>query len=290
MNESPKVKLTAISWMVFNCFLAASMATIMKHASNDYSISSLMAGYNVIATIITYIWFVRSGESLRTEVFHLHLFRGILITISYFLYFYAIQLTKIANVVAIGYTDMVLTCLFSYIFLSEAINKVNAINLVLSLIGALLIIRPDTDIVNKGALFALMFTILWSFGNILVKMMGRKDSVLKQLFYSNFFMSIFSSSVAIYEGSLGEVMNAEILYWILPLAIMLIIQSFGLFKALNTARASIIMPFIVTNVIFGIILGYLFFDEVQKITSMIGTILVVAVSIYQIIYIRIGKF
>lgn len=289
MDEAPKVKLTAISWMVFNCFLAASMAAIMKYASTHYSVSSLMAGYNIIATIITFFLLIKFGEDFSTKLFHLHLLRGVIITISYFLYFYAVQYTKLANVVAIGYKDMVLTCLFCYIFLGEKLTRVNMINLALSFIGAMLIIRPDADVVNKGAILALMFTILWSLGNVIVKMICKHDSVLKQLFYSNLFMSIFSLSVSIYQRNYTEIFDFKILYWILPLAIMLVVQSFGLFKALNTARASIIMPFIVTNVIFGIIFGYVFFGEIQSLISMIGTFLVVAVSIYQIIFIRMGK-
>lgn len=289
MNESPKVKLIAISWMVLNCFMASSMAVVMRYASDDFNVSSLMAGYNIIATILTYIWVVRSGESLRTEVFHLHLLRGILITSSYFLYFHAIKLSKIANVLAIGYTDMVLTCLFAYIFMGEAISRANAINLVLSFMGALLIIRPDSDIINKGALLALVFTILWSLSNIIVKVISKKDSILKQLFYSNFFMAIFSFCVSMYEKPLIGALNPEILYWITPLAIMVMVQSFGLFSALNKARASIIMPFSVTNVIFGTAFGFIFFGEVQKLTSMIGSVMVIGVSLYQIIYIRIGK-
>ena len=70
---------------------------------------------------------------------------------------------------------------------------------------------------------------------------------------------------------------------------MLLVQSFGLFKALNIARAFVVMPFIVTIVIFGNLFGYLLFGEVLDMIEISGTILIIAMSIYQIVFVILKK-
>ncbi|MGV2433138.1 MAG UNVERIFIED_CONTAM: hypothetical protein LVQ98_07750 [Rickettsiaceae bacterium] len=77
--------------------------------------------------------------------------------------------------------------------------------------------------------------------------------------------------------------------WVVLLGLMIFAQYFALFKALSLAKTTIIMPFFVVGVIFGNILGTIFFGETQEYIEIIGTIFVIAVNIYQIILIKLGK-
>lgn len=289
ISESANVKLIAISWMVFNCILAAAVPVIIKFTHGDFALSALMAGYNLISTIITICWVHLLGCGFKTSKFHLHFIRCLLATAAYFIYFHAINLTSLANAVAMGYTDAVLTCLFSYILLKEHIHRIDLINLSLSSIGAIIIIKPDSDIVNIGALLAGVSATLWAFSNVVTKVIAKTDSVFTQLFYSNFLMFLFFSCIAIWEGKVNEIVTYENSSWILILGIMACLQSFALFKALNLARASVIMPFFVVTVISGNLFGYIFFREVQGFREMIGTIFVIFVGIYQVVHIRINS-
>lgn len=287
MIETSQQKFRAISWMVFNCVLAASIPVAIKFTHGKLHLTALMAGYNLVATIITIIWVKVARGKFSTKNFFLHFIRALLATAAYFAYFKAVNLTSLANAIAVAYTDAVLTCLFSYIILKEHIHRIDVINLALSFLGAMMIIRPDSDIMNMGAMLAATSALLWSLSNVVTKIIAKKDSVYTQLFYSNFLMFVFFTLMTIYKGRADDIIDADSLGWIGLLGIMAALQAFALFKALNMARAAVIMPFLVVTVISGNFFGYVFFGEIQGMIEMAGTILVIVVGIYQLFHIKL---
>lgn len=263
--------------------MAASVLSTIKYAVSSFTVSNLISHYYLIATIITFLATIYFKNTLKTQHVFLHLARSMMNVIAYFLYFYALSMTSIANVIALGYTDGILTCLFSFLILKESLTKAQIINLFLSFIGALMIIRPDAHILNWGGILAGISAILWAFANIIVKKLATTDSPMTQLFYSNFFTFLIALLVSVYDGSIHEKVAAIDYLWFILLGFMVSIQFFALFKSLGMANTGVVMPFFILSVIFVHIYGYLFFGETQNFIESIGTILVIAVSFYQIL-------
>ncbi len=269
--------------MVLNCFLASSVLVVVKSSFPNLSLSILISSYHFVATIFIGTAILCLGYSVRTKLLYLHFIRSLLGVTAYFLYFHALSITSIANVIALGYTDGILTCFFSYIFLKEHINRTQIANLVLSFIGALMIIKPDNHIINTGALLAGISAILWAASNILIKVIGKKDKAYVQLFYSNFFTFLLAGIVTIYQNHTIDLKFCfEYYHWILLLAIMSSIQYFALFKSLNLTKSGIVMPFFIISVVFIHIYGYTLLNETQDTTEILGTILVLLVGVLQI--------
>lgn len=155
MNETPRVKLIAVSLMIFNCCCGAAIPAVIKFTNNAYSSVSLMMGYYFIATMISIAHIYLAGRSFKSEVISLHFIRSIMTTSAYLLYFWAVSMTSLANAISVGHLDAILTCIFCFIFLKEALYKIDIINLLLSFSGAMLILKPGSDMLNLGALFAL---------------------------------------------------------------------------------------------------------------------------------------
>jgi drug/metabolite transporter (DMT)-like permease len=289
MKQDAQNKLLAVSLMVFNCFCGATIPAVIKYTNNVYSNVSLMAGYYFIATVISVAHIYFSKQSFKSEVIPLHFFRSIITTSAYLLYFLGVSMTSLANAISVGHLDAILTCIFCYIFLKEALYKIDIVNLLLSFIGAMLILKPGGDVLNMGAALALISAILWAGSNVIIKIIARKDSTALQVFYSNFFTFLLCLSLSIYLEKVDEIMEVKAINWIIILAVLINLQNYALFKALNMTRVSVIMPFFAFAVIFGDIIGYSFFGESQDIYEIIGTSLVITVSIFQIISIRLGR-
>lgn len=289
MITASEPKIQAISLMVVNCFFAAAIPVIVKFTGGKFALASLMAAYHLVATILSAIWVIMRKESFVTNILPLHLIRSALTTLAYFLYFYSVKITSLANAVAIGHTDAILTCLFACILLKEKLSRIEIINLFLSFIGVLMIAKPNAEIVNIGAILTLISANAWALSNILTKVMSKHDSVILQVFYSNLLTFIFSGIVAIYnEEQVADLYNMNIIFALI-LGIMMMIQYSALFMALKITKAGIIMPFFAIGVVFGDIFGYAFFDELQDPWECAGTLLIIGMSIYQIISIRAGK-
>lgn len=285
-TEVKDTQLRAILWMVLNCFMAASVVAIVKYTALDFSLSVLISSYNFIATVIITCAVLYLRHSIRTQHLFLHFLRSLLSITAYFLYFNALSLTSIANVVAIAYTDAILTCVFSRIILGEMLTKIDIVNLALSFAGAAMIIKPDANILNVGGLLAASSSILWSLSNVVIKSVSKSDSNITQLFYSNLFTFLLALVVVCFEGTRAELQDTFYHPWFMLLALMSCIQYFALFTSLGSARAGVIMPFFVVGVIFAHIYGYAFFGEAQGAMELIGTSLIILVSIFQIVRVR----
>lgn len=269
--------------MVLNCFMAASVLVVVKSATPGLDLSLLISCYNLLAFVIVAVLSIIRKYNIHTKVIYLHFIRSLLGVIAYFLYFHALSITSMANVITLGYTDAILTCFFAYMFLNEKMSKVEVLNLCLTFIGALIIIKPNFDIMNIGAILAGMASILWALSNILIKVISKDDDAFVQLFYSNFFIGIISGILFIVFGDMSKIDTAlENYNWILILAVISSIQAFSLFKSLSLATAAVVMPFFIVSVIFVHIYGYFFFGEVQDYNEIIGTLLIVSVSIWQL--------
>lgn len=281
------IKLRAIGWMVLNCFMAASVLGIVKYFTPHINISILITSYHLVATIFVAIIIIYFGYSIKTKILYLHFLRSLLGVIAYFLYFNALSMTSIANVVALGYTDSILTCIFSYLFLKDHLSRTHIINLILSFVGAMIIIKPNMHILNLGALLACISAVLWALSNVIIKIIGKEDEAYVQLFYSNFFTFCLAGIVVIYQGSIWDIGAQNIHYnWIILLAIMASIQSFALFKSLSLGKVGVVMPFFIVTVVFVHIYGYVFFGEIQDAREIIGTILVISVGFLQIFRVK----
>ena len=192
-----------------------------------------MAGYNLVATIISILWIMMSGGGFYTKKFHLHFVRALLATSAYFIYFHAITITSLANALAMGYMDAVLTCIFSYIFLKEHIHRIDVVKSLLSFVGAMMIIRPDADVINFGAMLAGISATLWAFSNVVTKTISKTDSVMIQLFYSNLLMCVFFIIISIYENVASTIITKDSSGWVLILGIMASMQAFPYLKPLT---------------------------------------------------------
>lgn len=275
-------QLQAILWMVCNCFMAASVLATIKYSASNFTISNLIALYYFVATIISIIVVTYSKHTIKTNHIFWHLARGTMNVVAYFLYFHALSITSIANVIALGYTDGILTCLFSYLILKESLSKTQIINLSLSFIGAAMIISPDANILNWGGILAAISAVLWALSNIITKKLSKTDTPTTQLFYSNCVTFLIATAVSIYHGTIYEIREIDNYSLLILLGFMVYIQYFALFKSLGMAKTGVVMPFFVVSVIFVQIYGYLLFGETQKFIELIGTSLVIIVSIYQI--------
>lgn len=284
-------KLHAIGWMWLNCFMAAFVLICIKHSIPYIQITALITAYHFVGAILVFIIIKLYRYSLYTKIIYMHFIRSLLSVIAYFLYFHALSLTSISNVVALGYTDGIFTCLLSYIILNEHMDKIDIFNLVFSFIGALMIIKPDIHILNTGAMLAGISAILWSISNILVKIIGTYDKPYVQLFYSNFFIFFFSYIAVLFLDKNSELISLIDHYeWIVLLAITSSIQAFALFRSLNLANAGTVMPFFVISVLVVHIYGYIFLGETQNTYEIIGTICVIAVSVIQLLRNLQNKF
>ena len=112
-----------------------------------------MIGFVVLLPVV---WQAGGASVLRTQHMGLHLLRGVLNAGGMLLFFWAVSLAPLATVSAIGFASPLFAALLAILFLGERVGLRRWSGLIVGFIGTVVILRPGYDIVDFGAVIALV--------------------------------------------------------------------------------------------------------------------------------------
>lgn len=273
--------LLAIVLMLANCFCTSVMAALQKIVGHDLNIGISISLYNFICLMpMIGIVAIKGLRILKTEYLRYHVIRALLCSIALFLFYKALQMTSITSALAIGLVDPLLTCVFAWILLGEPLRRSNIIALILSMIGALLIINPGYGAFNSGGILVLISTVLWAMSNIIMKKMSKTEDDMGQIFYMCFFKSIFAMGFYYFDSS-GST-NVSLVQFGLLVAVALVglVHYYLLYKSLSLAPADIIMPFYFTGLIFSQIIDIAVFNMAPNRFELAGYSFIILGCVY----------
>jgi len=144
-------------------------------------------------------------------------------------------------------------------------------------IGVLVVIRPGFDM-HPAALLSVATAVCYSFYGIITRLLSHIDSNETQLFYGNFIGMLAMSAVV------WSVWVTPQSVWIMGL--MVLIGAFGsvghylLIAAHRAAPASLISPFMYTQLVWAVLLGYLIFRDVPSAWTLAGASIVIGSGLY----------
>ena len=193
------------------------------------------------------------------------------------LFFFAFSRLGLAEASAIFNISPVLITLGAFLFLREQIGPRRLIGIIVSLLGALIIIRPGTGVFSIYALLPLGAAIFYSTYSLATRFVGTDESPWTSLFYSAIFGALcYSIYIAFYWNPMSN--NAILL--------TIIIGLFGtaghicLIRALSIGEASLLAPFIYTNLLFTTTWGFVLFGNLPDFWTIVGALIIVAAGIY----------
>ena len=131
---------------------------------------------------------------------------------------------------------------------------------------------------QPAALLSLGSAVCYAFYGITTRLLARSDSSETTLFYTNLVGVVAMLPVAIYVWT-----TPTSLWIIFLMAIMGALGSFGhylLIAGHRLAPASILSPFMYTQLIWATTLGYLVFDQLPSRWTLLGAGIVVASGLY----------
>ena len=159
--------------------IAAREAGKLLHVFQIMEIRSLLG-------IVLFLPMVATAGGLRAVRTHhlgLHVGRNAVHYAAQFLWFLAITMIPIAEVVAIEFTGPVWVALLAVVALGEKMTPVRIAAVALGLIGVVIIVRPGLDHVDVGQVVALLAAIGFAGSVILVKSLTRTESVVSIIFW-----------------------------------------------------------------------------------------------------------
>ena len=195
----------------------------------------------------------------------------------------AFRYLSLADVHSVGSLTPVIIVTLSAFILKEKVSPKTWIAIFVGFLGVLIILRPGLSIFDIKSLLPLMAAFFLGLYQVVTRKVSENDSTETSLFYTSLIGFIVLSILAfVYWQPLT--LNSYFLFT--GIGIFFSMGIYFQIIALSKARASIIQPFHYTLIFWAIILGYLVYDDLPDIPTIVGAIIIAASGIYVL---RAGK-
>ncbi|WP_293573552.1 DMT family transporter [Phaeobacter sp.] len=271
------LKLTAIG-------LFTVLAAIIKATSEVVPPGQAVFFRSFFAIPIILIWLTMRGElrhGLKTTHPGKHVLRGVLGTSAMGMTFMGLALLPLPEVTAIGFATPIFTLILAALLLGERIRLIRISAVAVGLFGVVVMLWPRLgtgDLGNAatlGALLVLVATIARGLVQIHIRSMVRTEHTAAIVFY----FSMTASLLALCTLPFG---------WVWPdpstLALLILAGLVGgvaqilVTSAYRFGPASMLAPYDYSAMLFAIVLGYVWFNELPTMVMLAGAVLVVAAN------------
>ena len=213
----------------------------------------------------------------KSKNIKLQIFRSLLSMIESGCFVLSFKYLSLANAHSVGSLAPVIVVALSAIILKEKVSPKTWIAIFIGFIGVLIILRPTSSIFDPKALLPLIAAFILGLYQIVTKKVSNHDTNETSLFYTSLIgliiMSLLSSKfwTPVDKSSYSMFLGIGIFF------------SLGLYLqiiALSKARASIIQPFHYTLIFWAIIFGYIFYNDIPDMFTVIGALIITCSGIF----------
>ena len=273
-------RLTGIALMCCAVALFACLDTTAKYLNLRMgSLEIAWARYTsaFVLTLFVSNPFTHRGL-LRTQWPKLQIVRSVLLVASTSLNFLALRWMQLDEVLSIIFTFPFIVAIASGPLLGEWIGWRRWTAICIGFCGVLLITRPGFTGFNPAALLSLVATIFYGFYAVITRIVSRTDSNQTSLFYVNLIGMLAMMPIIPFVWLAPD--NWAIALMLTGTGVLGSLGHFCLISGHKLAPASVLSPFIYTQLIWVVIFGYLVFDHVPNRWTMAGATIVIGSGLY----------
>ena len=265
--------------MLLALFLLSAMDAISKHLTETLAVPQILA---------IRFWFfllfamaLASGNGIARTVRSaspgLQLLRSLVMLGQMSSFIFAVSYLPLADVGAIFAVAPLLVMVLAAVFLGEKIGPRRAAAVAFGFIGVLIIIRPGTGVFDPISLVALGGASCWAVFQILLRIVGRRDSVETTTLFSAVIGCAAFSLVAPFVWRAPDPATWS---WLLVLGTLGAIGHYLLSTAFRHAPASTLQPFAYTMPVWAVVMGWIVFHDIPDLWTFIGGAMVIASGLY----------
>ena len=165
----------------------------------------------------------------------------------------------------------------SAIILKEKVSVKTWIAIFIGFVGVLIILRPTSSIFDPKALIPLFAAFVLGLYQVITKKVSKHDSNETSLFFTSIIGLLVMSLLAF---NFWRPIDYSLYPMFLGIGIFFSLGLYLQIIALSKARASIIQPFHYTLIFWAIIFGYIFYNDIPDMFTVIGAIIITCSGIF----------
>ncbi|MEM8981347.1 MAG: DMT family transporter [Pseudomonadota bacterium] len=269
----------AIVFTIGAIFLFGLMdATAKSIGQQTNTLLAIWARYTGQMLLVALIVAPRIKQVATSQYPKLQVARSILLMLATLFFFLSFRTIGLAEATAVMSLNPLLITLGGAIFLSEALGPRRIIGILIAFVGALIIIRPGTDVFQPAALLPLVAATCFATYALITRRVGPDEDVWTSLFYTGLVGAIVSTCTLpfIWPDELAPHVYAQ-------MALLAVFGTTGqllLIRALSMAEAGMLAPFNYTGLVFAVFWGFVLFDEWPDALTLLGTVVIAGAGLY----------
>ena len=191
--------------------------------------------------------------------------------------FYAIANLTLADSSMLGKLSPIFVTIMACIFLKEKIDNKQILSIIVTFLGALLVIKPEFSLEMLPSLAGILSAAASGVAYTLLRYLKDKESPDTIIFYFSLISVVFTAPFALAEYVQPTFIQLGLL---LATGVFASVGQFGITYAYKYAKATEVSIYNYSAIVFGIILGFIFFGEIPDTLSLLGGAIIIAVAFY----------
>jgi drug/metabolite transporter (DMT)-like permease len=267
---------------LFSCLdtTAKVLTTRMGLPVSAVAWARFLVQFIALIVIIPALGVMSVRDMFRSSQVAWQLVRSVLMAATTVFNFLALQTLRLDQTITIVFLAPLVVALLAGPLLGEWVGWRRMVAILTGFAGILIAVHPSSEGINFAVVYSLLAMLAYALFMLLTRHIGGRDPPLVTLFYSMFVGTFFGAPIAIEE-------------WVWPpdAATWAMLISLGVFGGLGhyvflhayrLAPASSVAPFLYTQILSMVALGYLVFGDVPDAWTITGAAIVAASGIYLI--------
>jgi drug/metabolite transporter (DMT)-like permease len=278
--KARRARLTGILLMCGAVACFACLDSIAKYLGRHMDVLEVVWARYTSAFLLALILsnpFTRPAL-MRTKRPVLQILRSSVLLGSTALNFIALKYLQLDQALAIVFSTPFMVAALAGPTLGEWVGPRRWAAIGVGFIGVLVVTRPGFGAIHPAALISLGSAACYALYAIATRLLSRTDSNETTLFYSNLVGAVAMLPVLPFVWTPPE--SALIVFLMVLIGALASVGHYLLIVAHRLAPASVLSPFMYTQLVWAISLGYLVFSDVPNAWTIAGTGVVVASGLY----------
>ena len=293
-NNNPKgIVFILIAMMVFSV-----QDGIMKHIYNFVSLYEIYLIRTVVSFVLILLFLIITKKPIvfKSQYPLLTFTRVILFFFGFSSFYVSLTVLPLGTATALFFVTPFLITIFAHFFLKEEIGIRRWSAIVVGFIGVYITLDPDFSNFNYLSLLPILCAFCYSLSMIIIKKTSDKDSVYTQTF--TFYIGAIILSIIFYfiigDGQYNTSNHpaSQFIFreWFVDFNNNILLMAatgvtatlafLFLFTAYSIASPAVVSPFEYSILFWSPLVGWLYFDEIPSLNTVIGILIIVSSGIY----------
>jgi len=271
---------------------------IMKHIYNFVSLYEIYLIRTVVSFVLILLFLIITKKPIvfKSQYPLLTFTRVILFFFGFSSFYVSLTVLPLGTATALFFVTPFLITIFAHFFLKEEIGLRRWSAVVVGFIGVYVTLNPDFSNFNYLSLLPILCALCYSLSMIIIKKTSDKDSVYTQTF--TFYIGAIIISIIFYfiigdgKYNVSDHPASQFIFreWFVDFnSNILLMTATGvtatlaflfLFTAYSIASPAVVSPFEYSILFWSPLVGWLYFDEIPSLNTVIGILIIVSSGVY----------